>query len=166
MKKIHDLGLEKSGITSWAELYYNLSYDELYRHETDPSLQGLERVTISQLGAVAVDTGQYTGRSPKDKYVVDDGSASAYVWWADGKSTGSDNKKITVDVWNHLKELSVGQLNGKKLYVIDGFCGTNKDTRIGVRLVTEVAWMAHFSRICSSVQLRRNWRILRPIGQF
>jgi phosphoenolpyruvate carboxykinase (ATP) len=144
MKNTQDLGLEKAGIINWTELYYNLSYNDLYKHETDPSLQGFERGTVSKLGAVAVDTGKYTGRSPKDKYIVDDGLASANVWWADGKATGSDNKKITVDVWKHLKELSVGQLNGKKLYVIDGFCGTNKDTRICVRLVTEVAWMAHF----------------------
>ncbi len=144
MKNTQDLGLEKAGIINWTELYYNLSYDDLYKHETDPSLQGFERGTVSKLGAVAVDTGKYTGRSPKDKYIVDDGSASTNVWWADGKATGSDNKKITMDVWKHLKELSVGQLNGKKLYVIDGFCGTNKDTRICVRLVTEVAWMAHF----------------------
>lgn len=144
MKEIQDLGLQKFGIINWEELYYNLSYDELYKHEVDSSLQGFERVAVSKLGAVAVDTGKYTGRSPKDKYIVDDGSASANVWWADGKSTGSDNKKIAVDVWQHLKELSVGQLNGKKLYVSDGFCGTNIDTRMCVRLVTEVAWMAHF----------------------
>ncbi len=144
MKVIRDIGLDKTGIKSWSELYYNPSYDELYQHEIDPTLQGYERGFISKLGAVAVDTGEYTGRSPKDKYIVDDGSESKYVWWADGKSSGSDNKKITVETWNHLKKISVGQLTDKKLYVIDGFCGTNKDTRICVRLVTEVAWMAHF----------------------
>jgi len=125
-------------------LYYNLSFDELFSHETNPQLQGYEKCKVSSLGAVAVDTGKFTGRSPKDKYIVLDEATKDTVWWADGKSSGSDNKAIDQKTWEHLKSISVKELNNKKLYVMDGFCGANKDTRISVRLVTEVAWMAHF----------------------
>jgi phosphoenolpyruvate carboxykinase (ATP) len=137
-------GLKALGIAQISELLYNLSFDDLFSHETDPQLQGYERGHLSSLGAIAVDTGKFTGRSPKDKYIVLDESTKNTVWWADGKPSGSDNKPISKETWDHLKELSVKRLNGKKLYVMDGFCGANKDTRIGVRLVTEVAWMAHF----------------------
>jgi len=132
------------GIGQISQLFYNPSFDDLFSHETDPRLQGYERGTVSTLGAVAVDTGKFTGRSPKDKYVVLDESTKNTVWWADGKGSGSDNKPLSKEAWAHLKELSVKELNGKKLYVMDGFCGANKDTRLSVRLVTEVAWMAHF----------------------
>ena len=137
-------GLNDLGIAQIVELYYNLSFDELYYHETDLQLQGYERGHVSSLGAIAVDTGKFTGRSPKDKYIVLDENTKSTVWWADGKASGSDNKPISQETWAHLKGLSVKQLNGKKLFVMDGFCGANKDTRISVRLVTEVAWMAHF----------------------
>ncbi|MEK7255813.1 MAG: phosphoenolpyruvate carboxykinase (ATP), partial [Bacteroidota bacterium] len=93
-------------------------------------------------GAVAVDTGKFTGRSPKDKYIVEDDTTKNTVWWSD--SPGSDNRRLSVDAWKHLKDISVKQLNGKKLYVMDGFCGANGATRLSVRLITEVAWMAHF----------------------
>ncbi len=138
------LHLQKYGINEFKELYYNLSYDELYKHETDPSLQGYERSIVTELGAVAVETGKFTGRSPKDKYIVEEPSSKDNVWWASGETSGSDNKKLSIEAWKHLKEISIKQLNGKKLYVMDGFCGTNKATRINVRLITEVAWMAHF----------------------
>ncbi len=126
------------------ELYYNLSFDELFRHETRPGLEGYEKGIVTSLGAVAVDTGKFTGRSPKDKYIVKDELTEDSVWWANGLSSGSDNKPISKETWVHLKNLSTKQLNGKNLYVMDGFSGTNKDTRICVRLVTEVPWMAHF----------------------
>ncbi len=135
--------LKTLGIKS-TEVYYNSSFDELFRHEIDPSLQGYERGVVTTLGAVAVDTGQFTGRSPKDKYIVLDETTKNTVWWANGLSSGSDNKPISPETWAHLKDLSIQQLNGKKLYVMDGFCGANKDTRLCVRLVTEVVWMAHF----------------------
>jgi phosphoenolpyruvate carboxykinase (ATP) len=137
-------GLNALGLSPIIQLYYNLSFDELFAHETDSQLQGYERGIVSTSGAVAVDTGRFTGRSPKDKYIVMDQTTKDTVWWADGKSSGSDNKPINQETWDHLKSLSVKQLSGKKLYVMDGFCGANKDTRINVRLVTEVAWMAHF----------------------
>src|SRR5208282_5387292 len=136
-------GLKALGIDRIAGFFYNLSFDELFSHETDPQLQGYERGVVSSLGAIAVDTGKFTGRSPKDKYIVMDESTKNTVWWADGKASGSDNKPINKETWAHLKDLSVKQLNGKSVYVMDGFCGSNPDTRINVRLVTEVAWMAH-----------------------
>ncbi len=132
------------GIPQTGEVLYNLSFDELFQHETAPGLEGYERGVVTSLGAVAVDTGKFTGRSPKDKYIVLDALTKDTVWWADGKPSGSDNKPINQETWAHLKELSVTQLNGKKLYVIDAFCGANPATRIAVRVVTEVAWMAHF----------------------
>ena len=136
--------LSALGLTQSVTVYHNLSFDELFAHETAPYLEGYEKGQLTSLGAMAVDTGKYTGRSPKDKYIVMDDLTRETVWWADGKSSGSDNKPIQKETWKHLKDLSIKQLNGKKLYVMDGFCGANKDTRINVRLVTEVAWMAHF----------------------
>lgn len=136
--------LNALGITQIVAIDYNLSFDELFIHETNPRLEGYEKGVVSSLGALAVDTGKFTGRSPKDKYIVMDETTRDTVWWADGKASGSDNKPINQETWEHLKDLSVKQLNGKKLYVMDGFCGANPDTRINVRLVTEVAWMAHF----------------------
>lgn len=144
MKIQQNLGLDKAGLTDIPELHYNPSYEELFNQETDPSLKGYEKGTETDSGAVAVDTGKFTGRSPKDKYIVKDKSTQDTVWWADGTASGSDNKPLSPEAWEHLKAISLKQLNGKKLYVIDGFCGANKDTRLSVRLVTEVAWMAHF----------------------
>jgi len=141
---MENLNLEEIGIIETKELFYNLSYDELFKHETDPSLEGFEKGIASELGAVAVDTGRFTGRSPKDKYIVEDEVTKDTVWWATGDTSGSDNKRLSPEAWEHLKEISVNRLNGKKLYVMDGFCGTNPDTRMCIRLVTEIAWMAHF----------------------
>ena len=136
--------LKQCGINSFEDIFYNLSYEDLFKHETLPSLQGYERGVVTESGAVAVDTGRFTGRSPKDKYIVKGSRCKDTVWWATGENSGSDNQPLTPEAWNHLKEITVGQLNGKKLYVIDGFCGANTSTRLSVRLVTEVAWMAHF----------------------
>jgi phosphoenolpyruvate carboxykinase (ATP) len=135
------LDLSQFGITSTPTIYHNLSYEDLFQHETNPNNPGFERGTVTALGAVAVDTGKFTGRSPKDKYIVKDGISKDTVWWAEG---GSDNKPMALETWNHLKDLAAKQLNGKNLYVIDGFCGANPETRLSVRLITEVAWMAHF----------------------
>ena len=136
--------LEKFGITDIRELHYNLSYDDLFKHETDPALKGYERGIVTEFGAVAVDTGKFTGRSAQDKYIVEDGQSKDAVWWHNGEPGGSDNKKISIEAWEHLKGIAVRQLNGNKLYVMDGFCGANPGTRMSIRLVTEVAWMAHF----------------------
>ncbi len=138
------LDLSACGITAAKEIFYNCSFDELFAHETNPELQGYERGVVTTLGAVAVDTGRFTGRSAKDKYIVKDAATKDAVWWATGESSGSDNKPMTKEAWDHLKQISLKQLNGQKLYVMDGFCGANVSTRLSVRLVTEVAWMAHF----------------------
>jgi phosphoenolpyruvate carboxykinase (ATP) len=140
------LNLSRYGINDVSEIYYNLSYDELYEHETNPALEGYERGFVTNLGAVAVDTGIFTGRSPKDKYIVRDETTENTVWWANpapGKKS-SDNKPISTETWEKLKNISVNQLSGKKLYVVDGFAGANPNTRLSVRFVMEVAWQAHF----------------------
>ena len=124
-------------------IFYNLSYDELFQHETDPALEGYERGFVTKTGAVAVDTGIFTGRSPKDKYIVREETSQDNIWWADGNNR-SDNKPISEVVWNSLKENTLEQFHGKKLYVMDAFCGANENTRIKIRVITEVAWMAHF----------------------
>lgn len=138
--------LEYAGITSWSELYHNLSYDELFQHETDASLEALERGTVTDLGAVTVDTGAFTGRSPRAKYFVEEETSKDNVWWAGPGRRGSDNKPIAEDVWAHLKQLATDQLNGKRLYVVDAFAGAHESSRIGVRVVCEVAWQAHFCK--------------------
>ena len=138
---LETLNLDKLGINRSEALHYNLSYEELFQHETAPSTEGYARGRETTLGAVAVDTGTFTGRSPKDKYIVRDAQTENKVWWAD---QGSDNKPLSPETWEHLESLAVTQLNGKTLYVMDGFCGANPSTRLNVRLVTEIAWMAHF----------------------
>lgn len=138
--------LEDLGIQNPRAVHYNLSYDELYRHELDASLEGSERGVKTSLGAVAIDTGKFTGRSPKDKYFIVDSVSKDTVWWGKpGKEAGkSDNKPLDAAAWPALKAVAAGQLSNKTLYVMDGYAGANADTRICVRLVTEVAWMAHF----------------------
>jgi phosphoenolpyruvate carboxykinase (ATP) len=136
------IDIEQYGIKGIHEVYYNLSYEELYKHETDPSLVGFERGTLSTLDAVNVDTGVFTGRSPKDKYIVKDATSEDTVWWSTiGKN---DNKAISTEVWDHLHQVIVNQLSDKKLYVVDAYCGANPDTRLNVRFIVEVAWQAHF----------------------
>lgn len=134
--------LSKIGVTDVAEIVYNPSYEKLFEEETKPELQGYERGIVTKTGAVAVDTGIFTGRSPKDKYIVKDDTTRDTIWWSDqGKN---DNKAISESVWSDLKSLVTKQLSNKRLFVIDGYCGANKETRLSVRFVTEVAWQAHF----------------------
>jgi len=137
-----NIDLEQYGIKGVEEVYYNLSYEDLFQHETDPSLEGFERGKISDLGAVNVDTGVFTGRSPKDKYIVMDSVSENTVWWSTiGKN---DNKPVSTEIWNQLKTVAQKELSGKKLYVMDAYCGANPDTRLNVRFIVEVAWQAHF----------------------
>ncbi|MFZ4705170.1 MAG: phosphoenolpyruvate carboxykinase (ATP) [Bacteroidales bacterium] len=138
------IDLSVYGITDVKEIFYNLSFDELYKHETDPALEGFERGFVTDTGAVAVDTGIFTGRSPKDKYIVRENTSENNVWWANPIRKSSDNKPISEEVWKDLLSTSQNQLSGKKLYVADAFCGSNENTRIKIRVITEVAWMAHF----------------------
>lgn len=135
------VNLGELGITTTKNSFRNLDYATLFEHETDPSLTGYEKATLTLQNALTVDTGKFTGRSPKDKYIVKDAQTENTVWWAD---QGSDNKAITQETWAHLKNLSTTQLTEKTLYIMDGFCGANPETRLSVRLVTEVAWQAHF----------------------
>lgn len=144
-KALSKLCLENLGITAWEEIRRNPSYQELFEAETDPSLDGYERGVVTSLGAVAVDTGRFTGRSPRAKYFVEEPSSKDHIWWA-GPNKGSDNKPISETVWNVLKSLAIEQLNGKRLYVVDAFCGANPETRLSVRVVCEVAWQAHFCK--------------------
>jgi len=137
-----DLDLSQYGITDVTEIVYNPSYDLLFEEETRPDLEGYEKGRVTSSGAVAVDTGIFTGRSPKDKYIVRDDTTRDTVWWSDqGKN---DNKPLSPENWSHLKGLVTNQLSGKRLFVVDAFCGANEDTRLSVRFITEVAWQAHF----------------------
>ncbi|CEE92015.1 phosphoenolpyruvate carboxykinase [Xenorhabdus nematophila str. Anatoliense] len=132
------------GIRNVSEIVYNPSYELLFSEETQSSLQGYERGTLTDLGAVAVDTGIFTGRSPKDKFIVRDDVTRDTVWWADQGKGKNDNKPLSQETWSHLKGLVTQQLSGKRLFVVDAFCGANADTRLKVRFITEVAWQAHF----------------------
>lgn len=143
-KSITPKELEQYGIHDVAEVVYNPSYELLFKEETKSGLEGYERGTVTTLGAVAVDTGIFTGRSPKDKYIVRDDVTRDTVWWADQGKGKNDNKPMTQEVWSELKHLVTEQLSGKRLFIVDAFCGANADTRLKVRFITEVAWQAHF----------------------
>ncbi|NVK32512.1 MAG: phosphoenolpyruvate carboxykinase (ATP) [Gammaproteobacteria bacterium] len=134
--------LETLGVQNVVTVVYNPSYDELYNAEVNAT-EGLAQGHVTDSGAVCVYTGRFTGRSAKDKYIVKDANTENTVWWKDGNN-GSDNQPMTPEVWSHLKGLSTAQLSSKALYVIDAFCGANPDTRLSIRVVTEVAWAAHF----------------------
>ena len=135
--------LEAYGIKDVKEVIYNPSYDELFKDETLPSLEGYEKGVVTELGAVDVMTGVYTGRSPKDKFIVLDENSKDTVWWTTPEYK-NDNKPATQEAWKAVKELAIDELSDKKLYVVDGFCGANADTRMAVRFIMEVAWQAHF----------------------
>ncbi|AJJ11585.1 phosphoenolpyruvate carboxykinase [Yersinia rohdei] len=144
VKGITPQELAAYGIHNVSEIVYNPSYDLLFQEETKPTLEGYERGTLTTTGAIAVDTGIFTGRSPKDKYIVRDDITRDTVWWADQGKGKNDNKPLSQETWAHLKGLVTQQLSGKRLFVVDTFCGANADTRLQVRFVTEVAWQAHF----------------------
>ncbi len=135
--------LSKYGIQGAIEIVHNPSFEELFVAETDPSLEGFEKGQLTELGAVNVMTGIYTGRSPKDKFIVMDDTSKDTVWWTSDEFK-NDNKPVSVEAWNVCKALAMEQLSNKKLYVMDLFCGTNKDSRMAIRFVMEVAWQAHF----------------------
>lgn len=134
--------LANLGISA-SEIVRNPSYDMLYRNELDENLQGCERGILTKTGAVNVDTGVFTGRSPKDKYIVKDEKTSANVWWP-SDAASNDNHPMDQSTWTSLKAVCTNQLNNKPLYVVDAFCGASDDVRVSVRFVTEVAWQAHF----------------------
>jgi len=136
------LNLQQYGIQTNKEVLHNPSFETLYAEETAPGLSGYEAGHITESGAIAVDTGIFTGRSPKDKYLVRDDTTRDTVWWSDQGE--NDNHPIDGEVWGSLKKLVVDQLSGKRLFVVDTFCGANPESQLKVRFITEVAWQAHF----------------------
>ena len=138
-----ELNLSKYGIVGTTEIVHNPSYDELFAEEIKPELEGFEKGQVSELGAVNVMTGIYTGRSPKDKFIVMDENSKDTVWWTSDEYK-NDNHPASIETWNTLKDLAVKELSNKKLFVVDAFCGANKDTRMAIRFIMEVAWQAHF----------------------
>ncbi|MBQ2981233.1 MAG: phosphoenolpyruvate carboxykinase (ATP) [Lachnospiraceae bacterium] len=137
------INLEKYGITGSTEIVYNPSYEVLFEEETKAGLEGYEVGQDTELGAVNVMTGIYTGRSPKDKYIVMDENSKDTVWWTTDEYK-NDNHPMSVEVWNELKDIAMKELSNKRLFVVDAFCGANADTRMAVRFIVEVAWQAHF----------------------
>ncbi len=135
--------LNKYGITGTTEVLYNPTYEVLYNEETKSGLEGYDKGQVTELGAINVMTGVYTGRSPKDKYIVMDENSKDTVWW-NTPEYPNDNHAMSEEVWAKVKEKAISQLSGKRLFVVDGFCGTHKDTRMKVRFIMEVAWQAHF----------------------
>ena len=137
------MDLKKYGITGVTEIVYNPSYDELFREETKKGLRGFDKGVVTDMGAVNVMTGVYTGRSPKDKFFVMDETTKDTIWWTSPEYK-NDNKPVTKAAWKELKKLAGQELSGKKLYVVDTFCGANENTRLKIRFIMEVAWQAHF----------------------
>ena len=145
--RVHGLtsqDLAALGISGTTEVVYNPDFDTLFQEETRPELEGYARGTQTQSGAIAVDTGIFTGRSPKDKYIVRDDTTRDTLWWNDVGNGKNDNQPLSQETWQALKDRCTAQLSGKRLFVIDAFCGANPDTRLSVRFVMEVAWQAHF----------------------
>jgi phosphoenolpyruvate carboxykinase (ATP) len=143
MAKFDKSVLAKYGISGSTEVLYNPSYEVLFNEETKEGLTGFDKGQETELGAINVMTGVYTGRSPKDKFIVDDETSHDTVWWTTPEYK-NDNKPATKETWAAVKEIAKKELSNKKLYVVDGFCGANKDTRMKVRFIMEVAWQAHF----------------------
>ena len=139
------INLEKYNIKGTKEIVYNPSYDFLYEEELSDKLEGYEKGQLTELGAVNVMTGIFTGRSPKDKYLVVDENSKDTVWWTSPEYP-NDNHPMSEEVWEKVKKLATRELSNKRLFVVDAFCGANKDTRMAVRFVMEVAWQAHFVR--------------------
>lgn len=132
------------GIHNTSKIFYNPDYSLLFEEETRDTLVSFERAKVTASGAVAVDTGIFTGRSPKDKYIVRDDFTRDTFWWSDQGKDKNDNKPITKDIWDQLKACVTRQLSGKPLFIVDAFCGANANSRLKVRFITEVAWQAHF----------------------
>mgnify|MGYP002770438424 CR=1 FL=1 len=138
-----NVDLSKYGITGATEVVYNPSYEVLFEEETKSNLEGYEKGQESELGAVNVMTGIYTGRSPKDKFIVMDENSKDTVWWTSDEYK-NDNHPASQEAWKACKELAIKELSNKRLFVVDAFCGANKDTRMAIRFIVEVAWQAHF----------------------
>ena len=155
------IDLSKYGITGTVEIVHNPSYEELFQAEMDPSLTGYEKGQLTELGAVNVMTGIYTGRSPKDKYIVMDENSKNTVWWTSDEFK-NDNHPMSESVWATVKDLAIKELSNKKLYVVDAFCGANADTRMNVRFIVEVAWQAHFIKNMFIVPSEEELKSFKP----
>ena len=156
------IDLSKYGITGTTEIIHNPSYEALFEAEMDPTLEGYEKGQLTELGTVNVMTGVYTGRSPKDKYIVLDENSKDTVWWT-SDAFKNDNHPMSESTWSVVKDLAVKQLCGnKKLYVVDAFCGANADTRMAVRFIVEVAWQAHFIKNMFIVPSEEELAVFEP----
>ena len=140
-----EINLSKYGISGTTEIVHNPSYEMLFEEETKPELEGFEKGQVSELGAVNVMTGIYTGRSPKDKFIVMDENSKDTVWWTSDEYK-NDNHPASEETWKTVKDIALSELSNKKLFVVDAFCGANEDTRMSIRFIMEVAWQAHFIR--------------------
>ncbi len=138
-----NIDLTKYGIFGTTEIVHNPSFEVLFEEETKPGLEGFEKGQVTELDTVNVMTGIYTGRSPQDKYIVMDENSKDTVWWTSAEYK-NDNHPMSVDTWNEIKKIALEQLSNKRLFVVDAFCGANKDTRMAIRFIVEVAWQAHF----------------------
>ncbi|HKK63409.1 MAG TPA: phosphoenolpyruvate carboxykinase (ATP) [Bacteroidales bacterium] len=138
------IDLDQYGIVGNSEIIYNADYDQLFSDELDNNLEGYEKGVNTEFGAVKVDTGRFTGRSPKDKFILLDDTTRDTVWWRSDKAKSSDNKPISREIWDHGYRLAVRELSYNKVYVMDVCCGANKSSRLKVRFIMEVAWQAHF----------------------
>ena len=138
-----NLDLSKYGIQDVKEIIHNPSYDVLFAEETKPGLEGFEKGQVTNMGAVNVMTGVYTGRSPKDKFFVKDETSENTVWWT-SEEYKNDNKPVDAKCWAAVKDLATKELSNKRLFVVDAFCGANENSRLKLRFIMEVAWQAHF----------------------
>mgnify|MGYP005872931833 CR=1 FL=1 len=138
-----NLDLSKYGIQDVKEIIHNPSYDVLFAEETKPGLEGFEKGQVTELGAVNVMTGIYTGRSPKDKFFVMNEASKDSVWWT-SEEYKNDNKPVDAKCWAAVKDLATKELSNKRLFVVDAFCGANENSRLKLRFIMEVAWQAHF----------------------
>ena len=154
-------GIEKYGITGTTEIVYNPSYEQLFEEETKPGLTGYEVGKVTELDAVNVMTGIYTGRSPKDKYIVMDANSKDTVWWTSDEYK-NDNHPMSESTWAAVKELAIQELSNKKLFVVDAFCGANHDSRMAVRFIMEVAWQAHFVKNMFIVPTEEELKNFKP----
>jgi phosphoenolpyruvate carboxykinase (ATP) len=143
IKKSVHTSLNDLGIKSVKKVMYNPSFELLYEYELDPDLEGFSKGQLTELGAVNVMTGKFTGRSPKDKYIVEDDITKNTIWWTSEKAA-NDNKPLSQEIWTDLKNNVLDELSNKDLFVVDTFCGANEDTRLKVRFIVEIAWQAHF----------------------
>ena len=141
-----NIDLSKYGITGTTEIVYNPSYEMLFEEETKPGLEGFEKGRVSELGAVNVMTGIYTGRSPKDKYIVMDENSKDTVWWTSDEYK-NDNHPASQEAWEAVKEIAKKELSDKRLFVVDAFCGANIDTSMALRMIVVVAWEEKFVKL-------------------